>query len=361
MKSRRAFVMAGGGTGGHIIPALAVASELRRRGHEPFFFGTRSGMEARLVPAEGFPIEWISIGGLNRVGLLQTLRTLWQLPASILRVMRVIGEKKPAAVFSMGGYVAGPVALAALLKGIPIVLMEPNAVPGLVNRRIARYVSRALVNFPETAQFFPPGRSEITGVPVRPEFFRLPPGTAGEGDQFTILITGGSRGSRTLNRAVRESWPLFAGSGAPVRIIHQAGAEAHSKLAEDFEKTRLEGYVAPFIEDMPAAFAAADLIVCRSGASTVSELAAAGKAAVLVPFPFAADNHQLRNAEALARAGAARLVTDKEMTGQRLFDEYLALKTEPEELRAMAAKIREFARPQAAEKAADVLESLLVR
>lgn len=349
------FLMAGGGTGGHVLPAVAVARELQRRGHQSVFIGTRHGMEARLVPAAGFPIHWIDIGGLNRVAIWQRLRTLWQLPRSTARVWSVIGRQRPRAVFSMGGYVAGPVVLAAVLRRLPCVLMEPNAVPGLTNRRMARATARALVNFPETLNYFPAGRAEVTGVPVRREFFEIPPRTPGE--TFTVLITGGSQGSRTLNNAGRESWPLFAESNLPVRIIHQAGRQG-AALEAEFHRARVKGELVEFIADMPAAFAQADLIVCRSGASTVSELAAAGRPSILVPFPFAADDHQLRNAEAMSRAGAARLIPDSEMNGRKLFDEVVSLMRRPEELRAMAERARLLAKPRAAERAAEILEQV---
>src|SRR5262245_40326511 len=210
-----AFAMAGGGTGGHIIPALAVARELQERGHQVFFVGTRTGMESKLVPAAGFGIEYIDIGGLNRVSLLQRLKTVVQLPLSVIRVWKLLRRKHAAAVFSMGGYVAGPVVLAALLRSIPVVLMEPNAIPGLTNRWIAKRAAMALVNFPATVRWFPPGRAEVTGVPVRREFFQ-PALERASSLPFTILVTGGSQGSRTLNNAVRDSWSLFAQSRLPV-------------------------------------------------------------------------------------------------------------------------------------------------
>ncbi|MEK7405039.1 MAG: undecaprenyldiphospho-muramoylpentapeptide beta-N-acetylglucosaminyltransferase [Acidobacteriota bacterium] len=348
------FLMAGGGTGGHVIPALAVAGELRRRGHQPWFIGTRRGLEARLVPAAGFPIEWIEIGGLKRVGLAQWLRTMWQLPASTWAVWRRLGRRRPAAVFSLGGYAAGPVMLAAWLRRIPILVMEPNAVPGFTNRRMGRVVARALINFEETARYFPPGRTERTGVPVRAGFFALPPRPRGA--TLNLLVTGGSQGSRTLNRATRESWPLFRAAGLPARMVLQTGTAAHAEFQRDFAAAGLAGEAVPFIDDMPAAFASADLVVCRSGAGAVAELAAAGKPSILVPFPFAADQHQLRNAEAMARAGAARLVLDSEMNGRRLFEEAGALWAEPGRLEKMGEAARLLARPGAAARAAELLE-----
>lgn len=350
------FLMAGGGTGGHVIPLLAVARELRKRGHSPIFVGTRRGLEAKLVPPESFPIEWIEIGGLNRVGFRQILQTLWQLPISTLHAFRLISRYRAAAVFSLGGYVGGPVTAAAWLHRIPMVLMEPNAIPGFANRRVARFVTKALVNFEETAKYFPAGRTTHTGLPVREEFFSLP--VKPRGETFSLLITGGSRGSRTLNQAARDSWRLFRESGIRIRIVHQTGPEAFEEMRAEFARSGLEGEIVPFIADMPAAFADADLVVCRAGAGAVSELAAAGKPSILSPFPFAADQHQLRNAEAFSRVGAALLVLDRDMTGAYLFKEVTRLASTPGALESMGAAARSMARPHAAERAADLLEEL---
>jgi len=346
------FLMAGGGTGGHVIPALAVARELRRRGHGVYFVGTERGLEAKLVPAEGFELKKIEIGGLNRVSVGQRVSTLARLPFVTLASMNY----PAAAVFSMGGYVAGPPVIAALMKRTPVVVMEPNAIPGFTNRAIGRVVARALIAFPETERYFARGRSELTGVPVREEFFAIPPKP--RGDCLTVLITGGSQGSRTLNRASRESWPLFRAAGFPVRIVHQCGAASADEMQRAFAESGLEGEVAPFINDMPAAFAQADLIVCRSGAGAVAELAAAGKPAVLVPFPFAADDHQTHNAEAIERGGAARLVRDADMNGERLFQLVRELAGERGSLERMGEAARRFARPGAARRAAEILEEV---
>jgi len=356
MSASLSFLMAGGGTGGHVIPLIAVARELRRRGHQPIFVGTRQGLEARLVPSEGFPVEWIEIGGLKGVGLARSLRTFWQLPGSVARSLGILKARRAAAVFSMGGYAAGPVMLAAWLRRIPMALMEPNATAGLTNRWMGRFVDRALVNFAETAAQFPRGRTELAGLPVRDEFFRVP--AKSRDDVLTLLVTGGSQGSRRLNLAARQSWPLFRAAGFPIRFIHQCGEQEHAALAREFAASGLEGEVAPFIQDMPKVFAAADLVVCRSGAGSVSELMAAGKPAILVPFPFAADQHQLRNAEALARAGAARLVADSGFTGERLFREVSSVASEAGALERMGQAARALARPGAASRAADILEEL---
>ena len=350
-------MMAGGGTGGHVVPLLAVARELHSRGHSAIFVGTRTGFEAKLVPPAGFPLEYIEIGGLKRVGITRTIRTLAQLPLSVARVFSLLKQHRPSTVFSMGGYAAGPVVLAALLKRLPLIVMEPNAMPGITNRKVGRFVTRALLSFRDAARFFPAGKSEITGLPVRPEFFAIPPKPREA--TFTILITGGSQGSRTLNQAAAGSWRYFREAQANVRFIHQTGSAAHEALAQHFAESGLNGRIVPFIDDMPAAFAQADLVICRAGAGAVAELAAAGKPSILVPLPTAADQHQLRNAEALAHSGAARLVLDHEMDGGRLFEEVRKLSSEPATLQHMSTQARTFAHPGAARRAAEIVEEVI--
>lgn len=347
------FVMTGGGTGGHVFPALAVARLLRERGHKLLFIGTRAGMEARLVPEAGYEIEFVRSGSLKRVGMRQRFQTAWQLPLGIATASRRLQRFGAHAVFSTGGFVAGPVMAAAVLRRVPLIVMEPNAIPGFANRRVAGRVYRALIGFESTRKWFPTGKSEVTGLPVRPEFFGVQPK---QGGTFTVLITGGSRGARTLNRASRECWPLLKESGAPIRIVHQTGAAEHEELARQFATAGVEGEVVPFIRDMPEVFAQADLIVSRAGAGAVNEIAAAGMPSIFVPLPFAADDHQRRNAEAFVQAGAARMVLDAEMNGQRLFREIEDLRRNPADLDRMRTSVRQFARPGAAERAADLLE-----
>ena len=352
--SGRRFLMAGGGTGGHVIPAIAVAQELQKRGHAVFFVGTERGMENRLVPAAGFELRHIEIGGLNRVSMARKLITLSRLPFVTTGSFKFANDAD--AVFSMGGYVAGPPVIAALLRGRPVVVMEPNAVPGFTNRRIARFVARALVNFPETVQYFPKDRTEVTGMPVREEFFQICPRKREE--TLNLLVTGGSQGSGTLNRALRQSWPIFRERGLRVRIVHQTGTADFEAVREAFAHSGLEGEVVAFIRDMPAAFAAADLVICRSGAGTTSELAAAGRPSILVPFPFAADDHQTRNAEAMANAGAACMVRDDEFSGERLVATVEGISGE---LGRMADAAQQLAKPGAAVRAADILEEEAAR
>jgi UDP-N-acetylglucosamine--N-acetylmuramyl-(pentapeptide) pyrophosphoryl-undecaprenol N-acetylglucosamine transferase len=281
------------------------------------------------------------------------IQSAMRLPVAIAAAGGILGRFRPNAIFSTGGFVAGPVMIAAALRHIPLVVMEPNMVPGFSNRKVARYVYRALVGFEATRACFPPGRSEVTGLPVRPEFFVVNRKTTGP---FTVLITGGSRGARTLNRAARESWPFFHERAADLRIVHQTGIAEHAALAKEFMDSGLEGEVVPFISNMACAFAQADIVIARAGAGSVNEIAAAGMPSILVPLPFAADDHQRKNAQTLVDAGAARMVLDGEMNGERLFREIEALRENPAEPERMRDRVRQFAHPGAAERAADVME-----
>ncbi|MFL6415414.1 MAG: undecaprenyldiphospho-muramoylpentapeptide beta-N-acetylglucosaminyltransferase [Bryobacteraceae bacterium] len=347
------FVLTGGGTGGHVFPALAVARVLRERGHSVLFLGSREKMEARLVPEAGFEIRFVRTGALNRVDWSTRIRSALRVPAGVLDAWRILGNFRPDAVFSTGGYVTGPVMAAAILRRVPLVILEPNATPGLANRAVRRFVYCALLGFESTRQWFGAARSEVVGLPVRAEFFRI---ARKEHERFTILITGGSLGARTLNRASRESWPFFRQVGDRIRIIHQSGPREHDALRDEFQRSDLDGEVVPFIADMPAAFAQADLVIARAGAGSVNELAAAGMPSLLVPLPFAADDHQRRNAEAFVQAGAAAMVLDAELSGERLFEEVEKLRRDPEGLAGMRAQARKFAKPDAALRAADILE-----
>ena len=337
-----------------MIPAIAVARELRARGHEVWFAGTERGAEARLVPQAGFPLEHIRIGGMMGVSIARKLSSIVSLISSTAAQWSAFARRRPHAVFSMGGYVAGPPVLAALMRRIPIVVMEPNAVPGLTNRWIARWVACALINFPETRRYFPGRTTELTGLPVREEFFALP--TKPAGVPFTILVTGGSQGSRTLNNAAQSAWPELSRLGSSVYLIHQAGAAHIDGLRAAFERSGVQGEISAFIADMPAAFSRANLIICRSGAGAVSEIAAAGKPSILVPFPFATDDHQFHNAERFREAGAALLFRDSEWTGEQMVRVIRDLIARPEFAAEMGEAARKLAHTGAARRAAEILE-----
>jgi UDP-N-acetylglucosamine--N-acetylmuramyl-(pentapeptide) pyrophosphoryl-undecaprenol N-acetylglucosamine transferase len=344
------FFFAAGGTGGHVMPALPVAQELRERGHRCLFIGTKRGAEAKSVPEAGFEIAWIESAGLQRKSVLQMLGALAKLPVAVMKVRGLIARERPVAMLSVGGYVAGPAVIAALSKGLPVVAVEPNAVPGLVTRRTAGRVARACVSFEETLRWFPAGRAVVTGVPVRREFFEI---GEKQGGEFTVLVTGGSQGSRTLNRATREF--CQSGRARGLRVVLQCGSAEVDDLRQMFAQTKTQGNVAAFIGDLPRAFADADVIIARAGASTVAELCAAGKPSILVPFPFAADDHQTRNAEAMVRGGAALMMADSQWTGEAMVEKITQLRRDSEQLRAMGRAARKLAHPEAARITADIL------
>ena len=345
-------LIAAGGTGGHVMPALEVARELERRGADLLFVGTSRGLENRLVPERGYRLATVEVGALKGMGVGRVVGTLLGLPAAFVRAARLIEEFGPDVAYGMGGYASGPVLLMAALKNIPVVVHEPNAVPGFANRLLAPWVARALVAQEDALRFFPARRAEVVGVPVRREFFAIPPKT--HEPPYTVLVTGGSQGSARLNRAVKEALPVLAGR-KDLFLLHQTGPKEYEEVRKAYAEARGEGEVVPFLEDMPAAMARADLVVCRAGAVTLAELAAAGRAGLLVPFPHAADQHQLRNARALERAEAARVVLDAELSGSRLLSEIDAMLPR---LREMEVAVRGLAQPRAAERVVAVLEEV---
>jgi UDP-N-acetylglucosamine--N-acetylmuramyl-(pentapeptide) pyrophosphoryl-undecaprenol N-acetylglucosamine transferase len=355
-------LIAGGGTGGHIIPALAVANDLvERHAAEVLFVGTERGMEMRLVPAAGFHLRLVEVGPLKNVSLVTRLRTIMNLPRSIFACRRIIREFKPGVVFGVGGYVSGPAMSAALQLKIPTMTFEPNAMPGLANRLIGMRVQAAAVNFPAAAKWF--HNCEVTGIPVRPEFFNLQPPAE---PNLHLLIFGGSQGARLFNNHLPPIIAALLDAVPGLTILHQCGARnveptQAAYLAAGANPSRWPDrlQVLPFIEDMPARFAQANLVMSRSGASTVAELAAAGKPALLVPFAAAADHHQLRNAEEMVKAGAAVMLEEGDLDiPAKLLDTLTGLLKKPERLASMAAAARNQARPAAAERIADRLAAL---
>jgi UDP-N-acetylglucosamine--N-acetylmuramyl-(pentapeptide) pyrophosphoryl-undecaprenol N-acetylglucosamine transferase len=349
-------VLAGGGTGGHVIPALAIAQQLKKDfAAEVLFIGTPRGMENRLVPAAGFELRLVQVGALNRVSLATRLRTLIDLPRAVWVASRFLDDYRADIVIGVGGYASGPAMAAAVLRRIPTIAFEPNVVPGFANRLIASMVSRAAVQFEQTGRYF--RHYQVTGVPVRPAFFEIPLRT-GSDESPTLLVFGGSQGAHAINHAVIDALPVLREKMPGLRIIHQTGERDYNDAQAAYRVAGLQSAeVSAFIEDMPAIFAQADLLVCRSGASTVGEVAAAGKPAILIPFPRAADDHQKVNAQALERAGAAVLLEEANLTGGRL----AALVTElfaDGRLQEMGQAARKLAHPHAAEEVAKMAADL---
>ncbi|GAA3768948.1 undecaprenyldiphospho-muramoylpentapeptide beta-N-acetylglucosaminyltransferase [Terriglobus aquaticus] len=343
-------LIAGGGTGGHVIPALAIGRELRdRHGAEVRYIGTARGIETKLIPEAGFALDLIQVGKLKNVGLLERAKTLTDLPRGILHCLGLLRSFRPAVVVGVGGYASGPAMLAAVLLRIPTVAYEPNAAPGLANRLVGKYVSAACVNFPEAANFF--RNAKVTGVPVREAIAAIPDRPSGE--SLRLLVTAGSNGAKVFN----DTLPLIArdliASIPGLTIVHQTGERALDSTVSAYAKYGLLAdekdepvTVRPFLTDMPAQLERADLVLARSG-STVAELAAAGRPSLLVPFPQAADDHQTRNAQAMVQAGAAKMLAQRDLTPESLANELRSMLLDPDGLRTMGQRARAASHPGA--------------
>jgi UDP-N-acetylglucosamine--N-acetylmuramyl-(pentapeptide) pyrophosphoryl-undecaprenol N-acetylglucosamine transferase len=330
-----------------VIPALAIAREMRdAHGAEVRFVGTARGLETRLVPEAGFPLELIHVGRLKNVSLATRARTLFDLPLGILRCIRLLRSYRPQVVVGVGGYASGPAMLAAILLRVPTLAFEPNAAPGLANRLAGRFVSAAAVNFEETRRHFRNAR--VTGIPVREDFFRL--AEKPQGAAKRLLVFGGSQGARVLNQIMPTIlFPLLRDTPG-LTVLHQSGPRAEAATRQAYLETGADErrwQVSAYLDDMPARFAEADLILCRSGASTMAELAAAGKPSLLVPFAQATDDHQRKNADAFVSAGAAKMLLEAELTSQRLLDTLHELQGDDSRLREMGRKAKTLAHPDA--------------
>jgi UDP-N-acetylglucosamine--N-acetylmuramyl-(pentapeptide) pyrophosphoryl-undecaprenol N-acetylglucosamine transferase len=362
-------IIAGGGTGGHVIPALAIAHQLKKQfGAEILFIGTARGIETRLVPQAGYPLELIKVGALKNVSLATRAKTVFDLPRALWTAGRMLNDFRPDVVIGVGGYASGPAMLAAIRRRIPTLAFEPNVVPGFANRLVARFVSSAAVHFEETCEYF--RNCKVTGVPVREAFFRIPQkslameGPSGQSRNEasastpTLLVFGGSQGAHAINEAVIASLPGLRAKIPALHIIHQTGQRDYEEVQAAYQRAGISSEVHKFIDDMPATFARADLLVCRSGASTVGEITAAGKPAIFVPFPRAADDHQNVNARALERAGAAVVVEESNLEAAYLVDTIAALLNDPARLRSMSTAARSLAHPQAVEEIAEMVNHL---
>lgn len=345
--SRPVLIMAGG-TGGHILPALAVARLLRERGIPVLWLGSRGGMEARMAPESGFELAEVEIGGVRGKGWGTRLAAPWRLLKAVLQAMTIMRAHRPRLVLGFGGFVAGPGGLAARALGIPLVIHEQNAIAGLTNRVLARLARRVLAGYPGA---FAQG-AEVIGNPVRPEIAALPPPDermAGRQGPLRLLVVGGSLGARALNETVPQALALLAPSERP-EVWHQAGGKMLEEAHAAYGKAGVAARVEPFIADMAAAYGWADLVLCRAGALTVAELAAAGVGSLLVPFPHAVDDHQTHNAAVLADAGAAEIIQQHALTAGRLAERLRALGKDRARLVEMARRARAQARPDAAER-----------
>lgn len=352
-------VIAGGGTGGHLFPGIAVARELLARDPSAVvtFAGTALGIEARVLPREGFALDLIRSGGLKGKSVAQRLRGAALLPLGLIDSLRILTSRKPDLVIGVGGYSSGPVVLTAAMRGIPTMVLEQNAVPGLTNRLLARVVRAAAVTFESTAAYFG-SKAFVSGNPVRPEFL----GESDAHDQafgVGVLVFGGSQGAHAINLAMVEAAPQLAAGGLRLRLAHQTGERDVEMVRAAYQRAGLQADVQPFFFDMGRRLRQADLIVCRAGATTLAEVTAAGRAAILIPLPTATDDHQRRNAEALESAGAARLLAQADATGGALGREILALADDAAARTRMGQAARTLARPDAAKAIVDRATALV--
>lgn len=351
-------LIAGGGTGGHIIPALAIARELSTRfDAEVRFVGTSRGLETRLVPQAGYPLDLIQVGQLNNVSLTTRLKTVAGLPMGLFSCFGLLRRFRPQVVIGVGGYASGPGMMAAILSRIPTLAFEPNAMPGLVNRWVGKWVSAAAVNFEPARRYF--RHAEVTGIPVRSEFFHLE--KRSDNALPHLLVFGGSQGARILNTLMPQVVTRLLDAVPGLTILHQAGARQAEAAQEAYVKSGADPkrwQVHPFLDDMAARFQAADLVLSRSGASTVAELAAAGKASLLIPFAAAADDHQRKNAEVLAREGAADLLLESEAAPDRLLERLISLLRDAPRVHQMGEQARKLAHPDAASRIAEMAAQL---
>ena len=359
-------LFAGGGTGGHLYPGIAVAREVMVRvpGVQIAFVGTAAGIESRVVPREGFVLDTIRSAGLKGKSLVSLMRGVALLPASAFDAWRVISRRHPSVVIGVGGYSSGPVVLLAALRGIPTLLMEQNAMPGVTNRLLARFVKAAAVTYDETADFFA-GRAFVAGNPVRPEFLggvhdeHASPRSSGEQRAARVLVFGGSQGAHAINMAMVEAAPRLAAAAPGLEVTHQTGERDLEMVRDGYRQAGLQARVEPFLFTIDREMRNADLVVCRAGATTLAELTASGRPSILVPLPTATDDHQRRNAEALASAGAAELLLQAEMTGHALAQRILALVRDVDRRSRIAAAARALARPDAATVIVDRALSLV--
>lgn len=355
-------LIAGGGTGGHLFPGIALAEEVvtRHPANEVVFVGTEKGLEARVVPREGYPLELVKVQGLKGKGLLGLIKGLLALPLAFLASFRILSRQKPDVVVGVGGYASGPVVLAAWLMGIPTAIQEQNALPGLTNKVLGRIVKVVFTSFEEARNHFPEAKVQMIGNPIRKKLMDNYLRSSAAHERFSVLVFGGSLGARGLNSRVLDALDSLGDVKDQLAIVHQTGKLDLENVKKGYADKGFSdvAQVVEFIDDMSSAYAKADLVICRAGATSLAELTVCKKPSILVPFPHATDNHQEVNARALVDAGAAVMFRESELTGQKLAEALRGLMTDPAKLKQMAKKAGILGRPAAAKELADVCVDL---
>ncbi len=352
------MIIAGGGTEGHLFHGIAIAEEDLGRNplNRVLFIGTERGLEKKILGRMGYSLQFLKIEGLKGRGALQTAAALLKIPRSLVASFRIIRDFCPDIVIGVGGYASGPAVLAARLMGVTTAIAEQNAFPGLTNRILGRFAERIFLAFSASKQWFPAGRTRVTGNPIRAAFFEEKTEDRKKDRRFTLLIFGGSQGAHAINRIVSEALDDLLPLKEQLRFIHQTGEKDREIVAAAYLERGMEAEVSPFIVDMAAAYRSADLLVCRAGATSIAEITAGGKAAILIPFPFAAADHQTKNAEVLAGAGAAEMIPERELNGRRLAEAIERIYRDPGAVRRMEAAAAALGNRRAA---ADIVDACL--
>jgi UDP-N-acetylglucosamine--N-acetylmuramyl-(pentapeptide) pyrophosphoryl-undecaprenol N-acetylglucosamine transferase len=347
-------VIAGGGTGGHLFPGIAIAEAFmgKEPGNEVLFIGTERGIEVRVLAGGKFPLRTIRAMPLKGMSFWAKNKALGSIPLAVSEALSILRGFRPQIVLGVGGYASGPTLLAARLLGIRRAIHEQNMVPGMTNRILSGVSERIFVSFEETKKYFSDKKTFVTGNPIRKEFLSCLT-ERHKRDRFTILVFGGSAGAHRINKAMTEALGFLEGVRSALRFIHQTGREDLESVSKNYQDKGFDACVRPFFEDMVDQYQGSDLVICRAGASTLAELAACGKGAILIPYPYAAHQHQLINARRLVDLGAARMIQDKELNGQRLAQSILDLYSHPEKLRGMEQVIQQVSRPKAAQEIVD--------
>ncbi len=355
------MIIAGGGTGGHLFPGIAIAEEFlgRNPAHRVLFIGTERGLEKKILGGLGLPLRTIRVEGIKGQRPLRTAGALTKIPGGLLTSFLVLREFRPDIVVGVGGYASGPAVLAAFLMGVKTAIAEQNAFPGLTNRLLGRFADRIFLTFPASQRWFPKSRTHVTGNPIRAAFIIEKPREEKGDPCFTILVFGGSQGAHTINRIVGEALGDLRHAKDRLRFIHQAGGTDLETMSATYREHGFAAEVSPFIMDMAAAYHKADLLICRAGATSIAEITAGGKASILIPFPFAVNDHQAQNAEVLSRAGAAEVIAEKDLSGARLAGVIEQLYRNPESLRKMEAAAAALGKRHAAREIVDICLALV--
>ena len=353
-------IIAGGGTGGHLFPGIAVAREIQRRdaGSKILFVGAQQGIETRIVPKEGFELRTLPVGGIKGLGVARKVRNLIGMVNGVFKARTILREVNPDVVIGVGGYASFPMLSAAIMAGYPRVVMEQNAIPGLANRVLGKWVDFAAVTDARTQSYFGT-RAVVTGNPVRPEFKSIPPRQ--HTPPYTILVFGGSQGAQSINRAVVESLDSLADWKDRLLFVHQTGERQVEEVQRAYAQKGFSADVRPFFNNFHEQYVAADLIVSRSGATTVAEIKAAGRAAILIPFPFATDDHQTKNARAMVEEKAAVLITSSDLSGKRLADTIREMLGDAKRLEEIETNARRIAILDAEQRIVNLVEAAVER